>query len=250
MKLDSMVQLLQREESADSIEHSKRVSMPQISLRKFLRHHNPNLPAYREIISSANCFYINGDHSFFYLYGTPINGHIPDEKRLRQLHDFLKEKLEGHILVDLGGGFGHMDTVAWRLNARTYITVDTAYQNHLPDEDSTRGFSAHLRVDPENPMHYLQEITVAADMLDFVARVPSGTCNFVVNGITSDIIDSPEYHVAVAQEMIRATRAGGIIFGNFSQSLEYIKDNTGMKQTDPLADETLKSPSHFYFFEK
>jgi len=123
------------------------------------------------------------------------------------LERLFKEHLNQQVLVDLGGGqidFSYMYSLAKHCGASAYINVDL--QRHggeinpfqPQDEKITDGF---------------YEAKVAADMLDFVAHMKDGSANFAINGIDQTIIDDPEYNEVLAQELVRATARGGIIFG-------------------------------------
>ena len=113
---------------------------------------------------------------------------------------FFQEKLKGDILIDLGGGRGtNMKYFARTFGVRTYIDVERYLSKDLP-VDPFKDLSEKFVDQPEN----MQILVVQADMLDFISRF---------------VIEDPEYHYALAKELVRTTKKGGIVFGINSDAL-------------------------------
>jgi len=174
-------------------------------------------------------------------------------ERAKTARDFFKQKLTGHPLIDLGGGMGLMRGIASEFGATEYINVDRKYHENLPPNPFEIRHSA-----PLGNKQNADEIDVQADMLDFVSRLKNGVASFTLNGIDYSIVNDPEYHKALAQEIIRTARKNGLIFGIRSMALSEISEQLSRGETLPvrqvnLQQETgfkLVSPLGYYIFEK
>lgn len=142
---------------------------------------------------------------------------------------FIKEHCKDSVLVDLGGN--NLDIFsANNLQAGMYVGVNR-YSDKKGEVDPRKPSSISMGT---TNVHGLVEISsrsiyVKADMLDFVSRMPDASANFTINGIDRAIIDDIEYHKALAVEIARATRVGGVIFGAGSVSLRYL-NTKGIKE--------------------
>jgi hypothetical protein len=135
--------------------------------------------------------------------------------------EFFKDKLSGNVLIDLGGGrVPAMRHFAKNYGAKAFINVERFLPDRFP-VDPTVDLTDALRTEKEKDMDML---VVKADMLDFVSKLPDNFANFTINGIDSVIIEDQNYHHALAQELARATRPGGIIFGMCSDALWELED--------------------------
>jgi len=140
------------------------------------------------------------------------------------------ERLVGNLLIDVGGGSGYSD-FAHKFGAATYINVD----RDIGSKET-----------PPNPLVALDDkivdglhiLDVKSDMLDFVSHVKDDSANFMLNGIDICVIDDVEYHKALALELARATKPGGLVFGVDSH-IDWIWEGLGdkaplrKKKTDP-----------------
>lgn len=138
---------------------------------------------------------------------------------------FFQDKLKNSILVDLGGGYwtSMADETAKDYSASALINVDKfMYPKDMPYDPLT----------PQDPgrsgavLSYPRHVFVRSDMLDFVARLPDNSVNFMANGIDMFIMGRPSginllYRSALGKEIVRAMKSGGIIFGN---QFDYIWD--------------------------
>lgn len=183
---------------------------------------------YSELISEAERHVFTDERALRANYAQKWNSYYGSDRRgqnesiARQFDEALPES----VLCDLGGYNGNMESVAASRNASLFINVDK-YPGGLRDAtpiDATAGtFSRRDYVSPISRTVIVpgihNVIDVRADMLDFVSRLKDVSTNFTINGIDSDLIPVPEYHRAVAREMLRATKRNGIIFGNSSFSV-------------------------------
>jgi len=150
--------------------------------------------------------------------------------------DFLKQRLAGDILVDLGGRTGSFSLAYHQFGVATYINVDRDYD----------GEKLNYSVNPlaalnEADIGDLHKLNVKADMLDFVARMRDGSANFMLNGIDFASVPGGErYHEALAQELVRATKPGGLVFG-INATVDHIWRD--MRDKAPLSDQSLDLPS-------
>lgn len=199
----------------------------RISLRDFLTYENPNAENYKRIIEQneeqpkATAPENHSDG-----WGAQFTINRPQTKALRA---YFEKKLQGTPLIDVGGGiieWSFIPTLAKKTNAGIYINVDRILRdsygvpNHEKDpQDPYTGFLSSVSEysfkewpTPKEPQP-LKIIEVQADVLDFVSRIPDGSCNFSVNGLDISVIPVEEYEKALIRELVRATKVGGIIFG-------------------------------------
>lgn len=91
-------------------------------------------------------------------------------------------------------------------------TTSSLHQSHAPSVSE---------IQPGEPVITL----VKADMLDFLEYVPDNSSCIVINGIDYTLGITTEYHQALAAEMARACKPGGIVFGVTSDSLTIVKNH-------------------------
>ncbi len=151
--------------------------------------------------------------------------------------EFLKRKLNGKIVVDLGGGIGGSAILAKETGAEIYVNVER--------------FNIHGEVSTDKPIDDqkidgLREIHFKADMLDFISRVNSESVNILISQIDKLIIKSSNYHSVLAREILRVTEKGGIIFGSQSEVLSLLKYRQDYKEKVSLKFES----GDVHIFEK
>jgi hypothetical protein len=138
-----------------------------------------------------------------------------------KIRDYLRTKLKDDILIDLGGGYGRMFFAAEDLGVGTYINVDkmiTHQTDYNPFEAVCNHFQESLIKDLGGEELKARRINVAADMLFFLTLLPDNSVNIAINGIDRTIVDS-KYSKALANEIIRVTKKGGVILGTNSDAL-------------------------------
>lgn len=122
---------------------------------------------------------------------------------------FFTHVLQGALLTDLGSGkSSFMRSFAKRFGVKLLLEIDLFYEN------KDKAQPDHVRI-----------ISVRDDMLKTVARMPNDCSNFTINAIGFELITNRNYHAALAEELVRATKPGGIIFGWGSDVFFYLKDN-------------------------
>jgi len=160
-------------------------------LKELLRHENPRAQQYNVLIEEAkrNNFICNAPF---------VSGFTTIMEKRTGFHEFLKKKLEGKILVDLGCGTEEsrekMISLARRYGVRHLISTDFIYV--MKEEEKDLG---DIRVSILNK-----------DMLDLVMRLPHESVSFFLSGIDTDISDNETYNRALAEEMRRALHPNGI----------------------------------------
>lgn len=225
----------------------------KISLHDLLTYQNPNLRKYHDLSfgSDANKSF-RATKAHFGAEWTDLLERSETGDTYENDAVYLKEKLAGTLLVDLGGGDQTMrgipgtpvETFARAMGANTYINVDRflasetdIFTDVYPEEHRQTG------------KPYV--IWVNADMLEFIAHMPDNSASFSINGIDEMIIKNPAYHAAVAREIIRATRHGGIIFGINSDALYQIAQlNDSRIRNVPLKIVQHRSQYGVMVFEK
>lgn len=134
--------------------------------------------------------------------------------------EFFRTRLSGNVLVDLGGGAGTMKGPSRIWEVGTYVNVDRGVYGKLINEASLSDATTAVADKVEAGLHING---VNADILEFVTRMQTGVGNFSINGIDKFIVDDPQYNQALAQEIVRATKTGGLIFGIESDVFENFK---------------------------
>ncbi|MEI8230108.1 MAG: hypothetical protein WCG83_03135 [Candidatus Peregrinibacteria bacterium] len=214
-------------------------------VRELTSFDNPRLPEYRELISRA------AQRGAIRLQEEDFASHFRNMIRTLSLKTHLQSRLIGVKNVDLGGGSptgsgsGSHD-FANECGATVYVNVDrglsSEYANSLSDVEHPLYPGMQMR-DPSDlrgadglglSSTEIRESTsvsglrnlrtpsvyIAADMLDFVARMPAGSACLQINGIDTTQIQAFEYHQALAREIGRVIRGGGIVFGCDSTALD------------------------------
>ena len=128
----------------------------------------------------------------------------------KELFEYLKNKLEGRTLIDLGSNIDFLKRKKEikDLGVKDYIAVDR-FRNFEGVAERNKDF-----VDDVN----LQLIN--NDMLKYVARLPDNSANFTMSGTGFEIIRSSKYWGYLSEELHRVMYKDGIIFGADS----YISD--------------------------
>ena len=181
------------------------------------------------------------------------NGMGKETKFAKQELQYLKDHLMNQALVDLGGGYGFMRHLIRLTGAQMYVNVD---RRQSTQNQELNPLQSTKMVDPVDKESALNEVNVYADMLDFVAHLKDGSANFVLNGIDITIINDPAYHKALANELVRATKANGLIFGVGSDALEILHRQIVERSSDlkrhnlPPKLIELMSGIEYYIFEK
>lgn len=218
-------------------------SEEKISLRHILTYENPKIDEYRPLIDTVvhSAPVITQPRTM--LWGEVFFGetYFPEYDRrtfdpgasAEKIRTFLREKLKNGMLVDLGGGSENafvMRVIARNCDVRTYISVDLGNDGELDPYAGKRprpipeGY-----ISPADRAKTIDEYLVTSDMLDFVARMPDNSSNFVANGIDFLWGTSQKYSEALFREVIRATRSEGILFGASSEiwrECEQLKDKS------------------------
>lgn len=209
----------------------------EIVLKEWLNYNHPNRDGLDSLIEEEACITTEPTSAAEYsgAWVNPFIGfeYYPEkiyqrERYLSEVVPLLRGYLERRPVVDLGGGWHeNMRKMLVALHASAYINIDRflqfraalmsgEYTPELPLD-----LYANTREQTGGPVreNNTQLITVKADMLDFVSRMPTGSANITVNGIDSMIIHSPRYTTAFAQELGRVALPGGIVFGVRSEVL-------------------------------
>lgn len=197
-----------------------------IVLRNLLTHENPNSVQYKQLIQEAaesHSIEITKDQGFHASFDMIWVQNITSQHQLekspaKEILEFLRGKLEGKVLVDLAAG-GGMRYLSERVKVSTQIEVNLYHGRGLPNpyNDISHGGSSGT---PS-----VKVIKVKADALDFTSKIANNSASFVINGLDTEIIPVVEYHKVLADEVIRATPEGGVIFGLNSGVLNFVAGN-------------------------
>lgn len=247
-----------------------------ISLKNLLVYDNPNLSQYEGLIRENNKDstmagmtepFSNNWEQFYYdrdsfYHSDEIDDKKSSPKRYEKTILYLTSKLQDSVLVDVGGGpekaTGWIPMLAKKCKVKTYISVDRNCIELNPLEGRFVSHSMDMHMIPKQDReHPMEDIQVNADMLDFIARLPNDSSNFIINGIDGSILKNNNYLRALGGELIRATKIGGIIFGISSEGIVWgIKINPLFNSlfknsTNQLMGETNRFLNpNFFMFEK
>lgn len=137
---------------------------------------------------------------------------------------YFREHLEGMPLVDVGGGFGRMFSLAVASGSSMYVNIDRwRFQSEESGPNPMVPFSIQRIGDDARS---IVRVSVCADMLDVLSRMKDDSASFVINGIDFIMVKNEKYHEALAKEIYRATRPGGLIFGIESPVLDILLRQT------------------------
>lgn len=190
---------------------------PEINLREMLSYENPNMDKYKELISDVEKktklknwdwdTFQSGIGETIFDRGVLNPGEKEDQAELQNL---VLEKLANNTLIELGGRayFPKWYRVKTHISVNRYAKCTPNNNDKVlsdPFSDVSHDFQQ------KNNMRFVE---VPADMLDFVARLPDNSAdNFFMAGIDGTIIPNEEYMESIMEEMARAVKPGGLIFG-------------------------------------
>jgi hypothetical protein len=128
----------------------------------------------------------------------------------------LKDEL---LLIDLGGRHHTMAALANCLQVRNLITVDiNVHEGFSERRSSDSYFTKSFSEFTLSPPTTTRLMSSPADMLYFIAQLPSRSCSISINGIDKYIVTA-DYAQALATEIERVVRVGGVVFGECSLPL-------------------------------
>lgn len=187
-------------------------------LRDLLSYDNQKLASYTPIIKEGSSSASENPQPYSDNWGSILSHdtryYHEDNQDLKEEHlrdiEFLKTKLKGDVLVDLGSGGGRVSAIYSFADVKTDIGVEKFHSGRGPLDATEPEFACSY---PRSGGGETFHISVRDDMLDFVARVKNDSSLFMLNGIDYSILPNPEYRMALAEEIIRATKEGGIVFG-------------------------------------
>lgn len=185
---------------------------------------NPRIGEYRSLIAS-----LERDRGFRNL-DDPHSDSMWRRVNEMELNSYFADQFKGRVAVDLGGGFIGRNNTRRRLmeaGASGYVSVDR-YHSAKGEPNGT------------------DDISIAGDMLEFVAGMQPGSANIVLNGIDSSIIPNTEYNEALNQEIARVIKGGGIVLGCNSVALhpEWMHAR-GLVFVKPLRENTYYLPRYW-----
>lgn len=167
------------------------------------------------------------------------------EREHERMLGYLKEKLQGKILVDLGAGKTRsLERIAVLSGVKTYVRVDrfhpldpeeVGFQTRRMREESRKKLDSGKDITAGQFRGDMQVVTVKSDMLDFISRAPDTSVCISISGIDDLVIGHMKYHEALIREIGRTLAKGGIAFGVETSCL---KDMQGVLEPkfEPLED--------------
>lgn len=209
----------EREEQYASDPEKRAWDEPVPELYDFFTYKNPRIKEYTDLIFRG----MNLERDFGYMddsYADAWKGVGESRKRKeaydytplspeqqKKIEEYLHKKLSGHVLIDPGcGGPWRMSRLAENFGASMYVGINIESSSNFRSV-VTEG-DAH-KLEGKESSYYIED-----DMLLRLAFTPSGCANILLNGIDSCILRKKEYMEAVADEIARACRPGGVVCGS------------------------------------
>ena len=230
-----------------------------INLQELLSYDNPRRQEYEELVRleeyALKTFRMNRMPitNFSRVWDEIIGSQTPKKdsfsKERKNVQRFIKVGLTGEILIDLGSGpincldTDNLTSIAKMLGASAYIGVEKFPSDLSLALDLYKNIADPRLIESRAPMDHLE---VKADMLEFISRVKSNSANITINGIDASVLwDTRSYSEALAREIARVVRVGGIAFGHNSDVSTYL-GNYGLKRMEF----SYLSGSLFFVFQK
>lgn len=165
--------------------------------------------------------------------------------------EWIKERLNGEILVDLGGSYARGRDFAKSLGVKSYICVDLGiFHQAVPFDASSpvTTWDAEDEMVTEDERKEMDVVEVKDDILDFLLHLRDGSVNIMMNGIDAHVAHDPDfgsdtakYHKRLADEILRVTKGGGVILGLGSDALDAIGYRIHDGQLPELSEYALRS---------
>lgn len=219
---------------------------PTNEIEKFFSFQNPNVPAYQKLSQeheSNDTMREMGEeyadvwsNLLRYLDTTEeLNGDWLTPEQKQEIKKYLLEKLEGSTVIDLGCGSRMRNPAHYRIKPAMlqmierfaigkYIGVDVQGKYDVNTDQEIEEIEPIAKLPGSG--FYLG----GYDMLTTIAKAPSNSANITINGIDFNIVSSEDYNKALAQEIVRVCRQGGIIFGISSEALSFIDQGIASRE--------------------
>lgn len=197
-------------------------------LRHLFHYENPRASEIARVIQEAERHH----RLWFNSHQAPWNlcARIKDRQDLpivREMYDFLRKHLADKVLVSLGAVKTPLAEALAETPPKVVINVDRYDDRIGPREAPLDPYSVTtIKHEPDSAVEW----NVKADMLDFVSRLPDNSVNLQLDGIDTVIIDYEPYHRALAQELIRVLRTGGVLLGNHVDAFDEVTRDTQLIQ--------------------
>jgi hypothetical protein len=183
-------------------DHRDIVSESEIDLKELLSYKNPNAKEYKRLTKEGR--FLLGDSG-------PSATAMLSEFCLKlkpESRSLIQRAFEGSMVIEPGGSKGEAGSkLSQEFGAALHINVDRSPQPFV--NDKTHPLDPFKPVKEENEKGFT-DMTVKADMLDFVSRLDDRSANFIFTFLTTEVMDPP-YHEALARELARATQDYGLI---------------------------------------
>lgn len=179
---------------------------------------------------------------------------------MKDVFDWMAERLEGQTLVDLGGGaYGTGWKLAKMFKVGTYVSVDLcAFDGSRAPNPSLPIIEKGRESQPEESP---RRIHVKDDILNFLLHLRDGSANFMLNGIDTVVLPTafcikdrsvgPRYHGRIADELHRALQPGGLILGLASDPLDVLAERVRRSEVAGLSKKEFANlPIDWHVFEK
>lgn len=197
-------------------------SSSKFSLKEILAFDNPKYASYQKILKDLESANAGSGQIYFWPTTNPSFSDIEmrelnasDDPECKKIKELMKSRLEKNIVIDLGSGSNSLyyRLLEQKIDFQAYIGVDVERY----DESGKYSLKEDRTIDPETG-EVIDEVQsqkkpgfheVREDALLFTARLNSNSCCFSVFGPT---VSGYPYN-KLNEEMIRALKPGGIIFG-------------------------------------
>jgi SAM-dependent methyltransferase len=191
----------------------------------------PKQPAYqpliagakREVSGSARAKGLGADWRSTEHISLLLNGGMvmdwskPEHVALRRQRDAWLGKLSGGVLLDLGcgevGSRRAFQRFVMSYEPRAYVGVDHNLAYGIGPYEEIEDFGITMPFDARE-RSVLPGMLVRGDILEVLEKLPSDSMNVALNGMDDHMIAAGgDYGKAVAQEVVRVARPGGVVLG-------------------------------------
>ncbi len=155
--------------------------------------------------------------------------------RVPALEPVLREALVGATVLDLGAGpkWRDMYELCRRQGARQYVAIDRFMYRG-------RGEVCHgVRLVERQDAEDCGFVVLDGDMLTLLSQTRTASCAVTMNSIDRAIIENPQYHSAVAQEIERVVAPERAAFGTICEALSRLSAGTSI----PPAQDFSRTPN-------
>jgi hypothetical protein len=229
----------QYETTVEGLERKAAKEKYEAKLRELLNYKNPKAEVYAALIKQieeSESTIETTDEWYHTGYLEGLDNFMSHSEHLA----YLKEKLKGTKLLDLGGTMIVTGPLLRQIGLDSYMAINR-YGFSSSKESNPYAVVGifEKELEPNGQFNLPDRVNVKSDMLDFTSRLRSESdVNVMINGIDTIIIKDNKYHQLLAEEITRSLKTGLLVFGTRSTSLNILAENGKFKIIDTDGNDT------------